>query len=327
MAESMDEDVGGLAGPSSNKVVKKARVKPRSKPTTRQSTGSTKNVARRLFETASSPDDDIEHQPGQLVGIDKLLSRLEGLTKVITDSISATQATQSIPGTSSVSQLRREDIGRFNPDYPDPKNVGMIFDGNTPIFTDLDRFVERVESFLEDHVTAAANEKQLKLLFEILLDGPAALWWSYELTYDDRRSLRRAGLAQMLAALKRRFHYSYSWMTLRNPTGLTIEEIAEDENRLMQFFQTKLRDAKLCGRLDKDHKNWPQVFKGSWKKMGYDIHDVLPAPSDEFSLEEYMKEVQEAKPRLFDTARMYHLIDKSAPLRGYRDTSSDESED
>ncbi|KAI0845974.1 hypothetical protein F5Y00DRAFT_265019 [Daldinia vernicosa] len=64
MAESMDEDVGGLAGQSTNKVVKKARIKPRSKPTTRQSTGATKNVARRLFETASSSDDNIEHQSG-----------------------------------------------------------------------------------------------------------------------------------------------------------------------------------------------------------------------------------------------------------------------
>ncbi|KAI1661796.1 hypothetical protein F4813DRAFT_398332 [Daldinia decipiens] len=329
MAESADEDVAGLAGQSSNKVVKKSRIKPRSKPMTRQSTGTTKKVARKLFETALPSDDNTEHQSGQLVGIDRVLSRLEDLIKAVTESISVSQATRSIPGTSSVSQLRREDIGRFNPDYPDPNGVGMIIDGNTPIFTDIKRFVERIESFLEDRDTAAANEKQMVLLFEVLLDGQAALWWSNELVYKDRRSLRQAGLTKMLAALKSRFSYDLV-ITLDEYTDrrLSLEQIVEDENRLIQFFQTRLRYAKSLGFLDQDNKGWYEVLKGVWSAMDYDLRDVVPAPSDLYSLEEYMKEVNEAKLRFLDVARMNGLVSSAEwfARRGNREGSSDWSE-
>ncbi|KAF3063728.1 hypothetical protein GL218_01392 [Daldinia childiae] len=326
MTESADDSVAGLAGQSSNKMVKKVKIKPRSKSMTHLSTRATKKVARKLFETALSPDDNVEHQSGQLDGIDRILSRLEDLTKAVTESISATQATRSILGTSSISQLRREDIGRFNPDHPDPNGVGMIIDGNTIIFIDIERFVERIESLIEDRDTAAANEKQIVLLFEVLLDGQAALWWSYELTYDYRRSLRQAGLVNMLTALKRRFSYDLSIVLDRYLDDYpTFEEIRKNENRLIQFFQTRLRYAKSMGHLDKDHKRWYNVFYEIWSTLHYDLQDLIPVPSDQCSLEQYMKEVNEAKLNCLDAAKINSgvvIFDKHTRFLD----SSDESE-
>lgn len=295
MAESADEDVGGLAGQSSNKVVKKARIKPHSKPTTRQSTGATKKVARKLFETASFSDDNIEHQSGQLTGIDRVLSRLEDLTKAVTESISVAQATRSIPETSSVSQLRREDIGRFNPAYPDPKEAGMIIDGNTIIFTDVNRFVERVESFLQDPVTYEANMRQMSYLFEVLLDGPAAMWWGCELSEDQRAVFRGDGLSHALVALKVRFETTPNRVLDASFFGLDLEGIAADENKLLEFFQLKLKYGRATHELARDNGNWEEFMDAVLDNLYPEIADNLPCPSSAETLDEYMQNIDAKK--------------------------------
>ncbi|KAI0115151.1 hypothetical protein F4814DRAFT_459961 [Daldinia grandis] len=305
MSEFPDEDVSGLAGQPSNKAVKKAKIKPRSKPTARQATRATKNVARRLFEPASSPEDNTENRVDRPAGEDRLVSGLENLTKAVTELISVVKATRSIAGTSSVPQLRREDIGQFNPGYPDPRDSGMLNNGHTQVFTDVDRFIGRIEYFLEDRDTAAAHEKQILFLFELLLDGPAAMWWSVELAHTARRSLRKAGLSKMLDALRRRFPYNRTITLTKYFEGLDLREIERDENRLTQFLQAKLRQAKSFNFLDKDNGNWHSILERYWCPMDKNIFEIIPPPSDEYSLEEYMSIVYAEKWTLSRVRDMY----------------------
>ncbi|KAI0115299.1 hypothetical protein F4814DRAFT_460065 [Daldinia grandis] len=266
-------------------------------------------------------------------GMDSLKSQMAGLTKQANDILlrlqesadahklaiqhiqlaakasSVEQALQSILRISATPQLKRGDIGRFNPGHPDKQGMGMVTaDGCTLVFTNVDLFVEHIESFLQDPATAAANERQLLQWVEALLAGPAAMWWSHELTRVDRRALRRAGLPEILAGLERRFRLSPAVAAVKFEHGkLGLREIAFDEDRPMQFVRAKLRYARAMELLDEDDGEWLFVMLQIWFSMDVDIRAVLSPPTPSHSLARYLEQIRQTTPDLMSRALKLHF--------------------
>lgn len=217
------------------------------------------------------------------------------------------QTPQSISRTSAVPQLDRDDIGRFNPSHLDERGAGMVTDGCTLVFTDVDLFVEHIESFLQDPATAAANERQILQWLETLLNGSAAMWWSHELTRVDRRALRLAGLPEILVDLERRFRLNPAVAAVKFEHGkLSLREIAFDENRPMQFVRTKLRYARAMELLDEDNTEWLFVMLQIWFSMDVEVRAVLSPPSPSQTLDLYLEEINKTAPDLMGRALKLH---------------------
>ncbi|KAI1661950.1 hypothetical protein F4813DRAFT_398403 [Daldinia decipiens] len=217
------------------------------------------------------------------------------------------QALQSTPRTPAISQLKRGDVGRFNPSHLDERGAGMVTDGCTLVFTDVDLFVEHIESFLQDPLAAAANERQILQWLEALLNGPAAMWWSHELTRVDRRALRLAGLSEILVDLERRFRLTPAVAAVKFEHGkLRLRDVAFDENRPMQFVRMKLRYARAMELLDEDNTEWLFVMLQIWFSMDVDIRAVLSPPFPSQTLDLYLEEIDKTTPDLMSRALKLH---------------------
>ncbi|KAK6950436.1 hypothetical protein Daesc_008764 [Daldinia eschscholtzii] len=229
-------------------------------------------------------------------------------TRQAAGSDTVEQTPPSIPRAPMVPQLRREDIGRFNPGHPDERGVGMVTDGHTLIFTDVNLFVEHIESFLQNPTTAASNETQILSWLETLLAGAAAAWWTSELTRLDRRALRLAGLSEILIDLERRFRLDPAVAAVKfDHAKLKLREVAFDENRPLQFVRTKLRYAREMKLLDERDGEWLFVMLQIWFSMDLDVRGILRPPSPEHTLELYLQEISQATPALMSRAlQLYH---------------------
>lgn len=74
---------------------------------------------------------------------------------------------------SPVLRLKKDDIGVFDPSFPDPKDDGTVSSGNDTVFTDMYAFSERIRTFLETEDTQEAHEKQIMNMLQTLFGGPA----------------------------------------------------------------------------------------------------------------------------------------------------------
>ena len=66
---------------------------------------------------------------------------------------------------SVVSKVKKDDIGVFDPYYPDPHDLGTVSSGKDTIFTDVFAFKERVRTFLKDEDTRQTHERQILNMF------------------------------------------------------------------------------------------------------------------------------------------------------------------
>ena len=76
--------------------------------------------------------------------------------------------------TSPPYKVKREEVGTFDPDWPDPEDLGTVLDRKNIIFTDINSFSDRIDSFVEDGDTTTS--KQLMKIFQTLFGGPAIIW-------------------------------------------------------------------------------------------------------------------------------------------------------
>lgn len=212
---------------------------------------------------------------------------------------------QSIATSSSVvpTQITPEDIGKFNPHHPDLKEIGIVTSSSTIFFSDVNCFVDRINTFLENPTTASANEKQILSMIQTLLNGPASLWWSNELTDRDRRSLRRAGLAAVLSALQERFRLNPATAIAKfNNSTLALPDIAADEEILPQYVRRMLRYARATSILGDGNVNWQGVMTQIWSSFSLEIKQLLLGPSQSSTLEDYLQRIEKTKPYLFALA-------------------------
>lgn len=202
---------------------------------------------------------------------------------------------------------KREDIGTFNPDYPDPEDIGMVSEGRDLVYIDPVLWHDNVKSFLPVNAGNAGNagdagavtaalQRHLATLFPTLLRGSASLWWTSELTGADRVALR-GDINRQMVALCDRFRPDSAMATAKFARGrLRIEDVVAQGSALGQYVARMLRHARVMGILANDQGNWHGVMHQIWSTMDVDIQLVLKAPrKDAFnSLSEYMGEVRES---------------------------------
>lgn len=73
-------------------------------------------------------------------------------------------------------RIKKDDIGQFNPHGDDPLDEGVVSAGKDTMYTDVDCFIDRIETFREDPDTIDQADKQLMQIFQTLLAGPASNW-------------------------------------------------------------------------------------------------------------------------------------------------------
>ncbi|KAI8966737.1 hypothetical protein F5Y11DRAFT_307709 [Daldinia sp. FL1419] len=294
MAEPMGQGAGGLPSSSAgNTVTGKTRAKSRRMSKTSRVAKANK-ASRKRIDPAVFLDAEVQEYSKQSAGLNDVLSKLGCFMKSLAESVPATQTTHSIPETSSVLQLRREDIGRFNPSYPDSDDIGMVIEKNRDIiFTDVHRFVERIQALLDDPVAHEASKRQLSFLFDVLLDGSAAMWWGYELSQSHRAELRRGGICDMLSALESRFAIRRGKTSWGYFVDLDMCDIETEMDSLVRFFQLELRYGREIHKLKADYSNWREVLIDAVKKVDSYVARCLPDPERVESLQEFMKIIEE----------------------------------
>ncbi|KAI0847788.1 hypothetical protein F5Y00DRAFT_270925 [Daldinia vernicosa] len=282
MSRSMKRNIGELANHPAND--QEAIRQPQSPPTKRQKTETTEEKTDAAASFLCMPEPPSEHNV------------VRDMTPYFKSNPVEQTPQTTTPGTSAISLLVRADIGRFNPDYLDERAAGMEIHGRIMVFTDVDLFIEHIESFLQDPATAAAHERQIMQWLEYLLIGSAGLWWMRELDRVDRRL---GGLSEVLADLERRFRLNPFVAAVKFEYGkLSLREIAFDRNRPMQFVQRKLRYARAMKRLDEENTEWVFVMLQVWFSMDAGIRAVLSPPNPLHTFDDYIEEIKQRTPDL-----------------------------
>src|SRR6266699_4410299 len=187
-------------------------------------------------------------------------------------------------------KIKRQDIGVFDPQFPNPKGQGAVTDGSRLVFTDVHDFMERVYTLLEDSSAAYKTERQIKAMFSTLLAGAAVIWWTTELTNDVHNILRSDTLADIMHALKRRFTPDRNTaMASFNKGKLRLQDIAADPDTTNQYIQRILRYARDIGMLTANRSNWHRVMATIWGSIDREIRFVLKAPKDHENLADFIK--------------------------------------
>ncbi|KAK0728907.1 hypothetical protein B0T26DRAFT_187420 [Lasiosphaeria miniovina] len=182
-------------------------------------------------------------------------------------------------------RIRREKTGQFNPDEVDTSGTGMITDGKNITFTDIYAFKLRVKSLIEEPATHDEAAAQIASFFQTLLGGSAPLWWTSELTVEDRFGLRKGGLGLMMKALIKQYGPDIAHSTAEYNKGkLRVEDVDEDPNAVTRWIQHKVRYAKSAGILNPDNSNWLGVLTQVWARFDLAIKRVIPPPDEADSL-------------------------------------------
>ncbi|OIW22379.1 hypothetical protein CONLIGDRAFT_224440 [Coniochaeta ligniaria NRRL 30616] len=69
-------------------------------------------------------------------------------------------------------RIRRNEVGQFNPYYPNPQGLGMISDNKALVFTDVISFQERLDTGTD----SAYAENQILRVFDTLMSGLQLIW-------------------------------------------------------------------------------------------------------------------------------------------------------
>ncbi|KAL2195521.1 hypothetical protein P885DRAFT_78963 [Corynascus similis CBS 632.67] len=243
----------------------------------------------------------------------------------IRESTFDTEATQGTASSRVANiQVKREEIGQFNPSFTDPEKIGLVTDGKKVVYTDVYMFVERIQTFLEGDLMGAV-EMQLVNLFQTLPGGPALIWWTNEVSGEMRRDWRQRGLQHILRQLERRFRPDAMTATrLFNESFLTLKDIAIDEQALSNYFLKKLHWARAMGILAEGNTNWQGVMTQIWTSTDLHVRKFLDPPQRYNSRGEYMLCVEESRSTLLAAAHnLYpHLQKKSFAVK-----SSSKAED
>ncbi|KAI1760411.1 hypothetical protein GGR53DRAFT_509802 [Hypoxylon sp. FL1150] len=124
--------------------------------------------------------------------------------------------------------IKLDDIGLFSPSGDQEKSSGVVYFDNRIqmlVFTEVNCFILQIYNLLDDPATILANERHVMSHLPSLLLGGAAQWWYFELTGEDRKWFREAGLQHLLPALGRRFSSRYTIVRapLSASTGTPLE--------------------------------------------------------------------------------------------------------
>lgn len=200
-------------------------------------------------------------------------------------------------------KIKREEVGIFDPEYPDPQDVGMVTVGKDLIYTDVWAFWDRLDTFLDNESTRENMEVQIVDMFSTLLQGSAVYWWTNELPADQRRRLRNDGLNAMMEALEVRFAMDPGRATKKfREAQFRLRDLLDDEYGLRKFIQKKIRYARAMGTLDRYNDNWRGVLTDIWTGMELDIQQYLAPPRRGQTMEKYMQTVEESKTLLLAAA-------------------------
>jgi len=92
-------------------------------------------------------------------------------------TVETQQGTLGTPSTNSLSlgdhRIKKDDVGKFIPDFPDPDDLGIVNDGKDTIYADVLQFEDCLASYLESEETHNKNSRQILELFPSLLGGEA----------------------------------------------------------------------------------------------------------------------------------------------------------
>lgn len=201
-------------------------------------------------------------------------------------------------------KLKREDVGLFNPTFNDLEDQGKVKtkDGKNVVYTDVQRFVDNINTILEDdpHGNSA---RQIIQFFPTLLEGSADAWWTDELSYTRRAELRIQGLQAILNVLLARFQPDRLTATRYfKDTTLHLRDLAANEQALSQYIQKKMRWARCIGLAGQTNGNWQGAMMAIWDDMDLAIQHVLLPPSRFDTYSEYMHEIEHQRALLYRTA-------------------------
>ncbi|KAI8173776.1 hypothetical protein K4K49_003035 [Colletotrichum sp. SAR 10_70] len=203
----------------------------------------------------------------------------------------------------SLRKLKREEIGIFDPEYPDPQDVGMVTVGKDIVYTDVWTFWDRLDTFLDDRETQSQAEKQIIDIFSTLLQGSAVIWWTIETTARRRQKLRERGLNDLMKALEKPFAMDPGRATKKfRKTRFFLRDLLDDEHSLRKFVQKKFRYSKAIGTLDRRNANWRGVMMDIWSGKELDVQQYLQPPGRRDTMEGYMQKIEEARTILLSAA-------------------------
>lgn len=208
------------------------------------------------------------------------------------------QAREGTADTTSGDKIRikKEDIGQFNPHGADSGDEGVVGSGKDIVYTDVDCFLDRLETFREDPQTSVSADKQLAQLFITLLAGPASYWWTDQLTSARRRELRTMGISAMLEALRDRFPPDPALSTKKfTDSQLRLKDIAADDTALEKHLTKKMRLAKGMGILESNHSNWYGTVMTIWSTWPKEVRQYVRPPVREESLDGYLQRLSTAR--------------------------------
>ncbi|KAK3329140.1 hypothetical protein B0H66DRAFT_526533 [Apodospora peruviana] len=156
----------------------------------------------------------------------------------------------------------------------DPTGTGMFHDGKNYMFVDVFGFQERLMTFLENPLTSADNENQLLTMFHTLIAGPALIWWTNELNPAERNTLLRGGIIVVLTALKERFLPNVGKATSEFlHGGLTLKDIAQDDQALINYVQRQLRLSRIISNVSDSQENWFGTMSVIYQNMEQSIQE------------------------------------------------------
>ncbi len=206
-------------------------------------------------------------------------------------------------------EIETEYLGEFNPDYPDPEDLGRVYDGDKTIYTDVTIFRRSLEIFLEGPNAGASREEQLLKKFEAIISGRALIWWVAIVPKRARADLLSKVIKDVLVAFEDRFKLDLATAARRFVVGsLELRDILRNKEALQLFVQRKLRYAQHIGLLDESKQNWHPVVTVIWAQFDIDLKTALRPPTRKENIDTYLGYLGGATPNLTSIQRDRHYL-------------------
>ena len=201
-------------------------------------------------------------------------------------------------GNDSLHQSRQQvlcpvDVGVFNPDVPDVRELGpvVVVDSDT-IYRDIYSWVE-----LLDELANVSSTEDITPVIQPCLRGSAAIWWLVELTFMEREELRKASLPQWSSVVIKRFGLPEKvahkmFRSLR----YTPQDLAQPPR---VWIHQMIQYGKAAG-IDPD-----MLVLDIWLQFDLNLYRDIPVPRLDTTLAQFLENVDDAYPYWIAKSRGY----------------------
>ena len=176
-----------------------------------------------------------------------------------------------------------EYVGSFDPDAPSVHGPGPVVTiGSDIVYRDIYTWVDILNELANVHGT-----EHITQVIQPCLCSTAAIWWTVELTGEEREKLRKADLQRWSSVLIERF--KLPWRDVIDRLTSSEYTVQDLDQRPRIWIHQMLQDAKALGMED-------NILVFIWSALDRVLREDIPKPDSTTKLIDFLERVDKMYP-------------------------------